>query len=94
MNNYIRNMNIPDTLDNKELIELFQNMQNGNPIARNIIIEHNLRLVWYLIEKEYKFTNYDKEDLASIGTIGLMKAVDAFDINKNIIFIKIKIMQN
>ena len=55
----------------------------GDIHARNILVEHNLRLVAHIIKKYYQ--NYGgQEDLVSIGTIGLIKAINTFDINKNI----------
>ena len=64
--------------------ELLQKMkQNGDLDARNELIEHNLRLVSHIIKKYY--SNYDEqEDLISIGTIGLIKAIDSFDVDKGI----------
>ena len=57
--------------------------QNGDLDARNELIEHNLRLVSHIIKKYY--SNYDEqEDLISIGTIGLIKAIDSFDVDKGI----------
>ena len=57
--------------------------QNGDLDTRNELIEHNLRLVSHIIKKYY--SNYDEqEDLISIGTIGLIKAIDSFDIDKGI----------
>ena len=55
----------------------------GDIKARNILVEHNLRLVAHIIKKYYQ--NYGgQEDLVSIGTIGLIKAINTFDVNKNI----------
>lgn len=55
----------------------------GDREARNILIERNLRLVAHIIKKYYQ--NYSgQDDLVSIGTIGLIKAIDTFDITKNI----------
>ena len=64
--------------------ELLQKMkQNSDLDARNELIEHNLRLVSHIIKKYY--SNYDEqEDLISIGTIGLIKAIDSFDVDKGI----------
>ena len=50
----------------------------GDLEARNVLIEHNLRLVAHIVKKYYALPG-DQEDLVSIGTIGLMKAVDTFD---------------
>ncbi|MEZ4357614.1 MAG: RNA polymerase sporulation sigma factor SigK [Eubacteriales bacterium] len=58
-------------------------MCRGDEDARNILIEHNLRLVAH-IAKKYDNLNIDNDDLISIGTIGLIKAVNTFDPNKKI----------
>lgn len=55
----------------------------GDKEARCVLIEHNLRLVAHIVKK-YATTSYDTEDLLSIGTIGLIKAIDSFDIDKGI----------
>lgn len=55
----------------------------GDTQARNILIEHNLRLVAHIIKKYYQNCG-GQDDLVSIGTIGLIKAINTFDINKNI----------
>ena len=55
----------------------------GNEEARNILIEHNLRLVVFLAKK-YENTKVDLEDLVSIGTIGLIKGVNTYKLDKNI----------
>lgn len=56
--------------------------ENGDIAARNILIEHNLRLVAHIIKKYYAGAR-DQEDLISIGTIGLIKAVNTFDYSKS-----------
>lgn len=55
----------------------------GDKNARNILVEHNLRLVAHIIKKYYQ-NDSAQDDLVSIGTIGLIKAINTFDINKNI----------
>ena len=55
--------------------------QRGDPEARNILIEHNLRLVAH-VAKKYQGCDEDPDDLISIGTIGLIKAVNTFDVDK------------
>ncbi len=55
----------------------------GDLQARCVLIEHNLRLVAHIVKK-YATTPYDTEDLLSIGTIGLIKAIDSFDTGKGI----------
>ena len=56
---------------------------NGDKNAKNILIEHNLRLVVFLAKK-YENTGLDLEDLVSIGTIGLIKGVNTYKLDKNI----------
>ena len=57
--------------------------KEGDIEARNILIEHNLRLVVFLAKK-YENTSIDLEDLVSIGTIGLIKGVNTYKLDKNI----------
>ena len=57
--------------------------KDGDINARNVLIEHNLRLVVFLAKK-FEGTGYDLEDLVSIGTIGLIKGINTYKIDKNI----------
>lgn len=68
----------PKPLSAAEEEECFRKMGEGDFAARNKLIEHNLRLVAHIIKKYYNVTT-DQEDLISIGTIGLIKAVSTFD---------------
>lgn len=63
--------------------ELLLAVREGDEIARSELIEHNLRLVVYLARR-FENTGIRLEDLISIGTIGLIKAVNTFDVEKNI----------
>ena len=81
---YIQNGNLfPEPLSPEEERKCIENMTNGNDEAKNILIERNLRLVAH-ISKKYSTTNIDQDDLISIGTIGLIKAINSFDNSKNI----------
>ena len=71
----------PKPLSADEEEECFKKMHEGDTAARNKLIEHNLRLVAHIIKKYYNVTT-DQEDLISIGTIGLIKAVSTFDYAK------------
>ena len=71
----------PKPLTAKEERAAFAAMRQGDTAARQRIIEHNLRLVAHIIKKHYGGAR-DPEDLVSIGTIGLIKAVDTFDSSK------------
>ena len=73
----------PEPLSSEEEKLCLENMKNGDEDSRNILIERNLRLVAH-ISKKYTTTNIDQDDLISIGTIGLIKAINSFDNNKNI----------
>ena len=57
--------------------------EQGDREARNVLIEHNLRLVAYLVKK-YSNSDYSIDDLISIGTIGLIKAVDTYRQGKGV----------
>jgi len=68
-------------LSEQEEKETFLKMKEGDKQAEEKLIKHNLRLVAH-ISKKYKNSNIETEDLISIGTIGLMKAIKTFDYNK------------
>ncbi len=71
--------NFPPPLSAKEEKHYFSLARKGDMSARNTLIEHNLRLVAHIVKKYY--SSYpDQDDLVSIGTIGLIKAIDTFDI--------------
>ena len=74
---------LPEKLSSNEELELVEKMKNGSEEAKNQLIERNLRLVVYTAQK-FTQTNTSVEDLISIGTIGLIKAVGSFNGNKNI----------
>lgn len=68
----------PPALSSEEEKHCFSLMKNGEEEARQKLILHNLRLVSHIVRKYYS-TNKNQEDLVSIGTIGLVKAVDTFN---------------
>lgn len=73
----------PMPLSKKEESLYLQRFKQGDIEARNKLVEHNLRLVAHIIKKYYSSTN-DQDDLVSIGTIGLIKAINTFDDDKGI----------
>jgi RNA polymerase sporulation-specific sigma factor len=73
----------PAPLSAKKETELLEKSRNGDEEARNQLIEHNLRLVAHIVKKYYA-TGAEQEDLISIGTIGLIKAVSTFKSDKKI----------
>ncbi len=81
---YIANNNLfPETLSQEEEKKYIKLMAEGNEEAKNILIEHNLRLVAHVCKK-YANSNVDQDDLISIGSIGLIKGINSFNVNKNI----------
>ena len=74
---------LPEPLSKEEEIKYVELFLEGDPKARDKLIEHNLRLVVFLAKK-YENTNIDLEDLVSIGTIGLIKGVNTYKLVKNI----------
>ena len=74
---------LPEPLTKEEEIYYVEQSMNGNLKARSKLIEHNLRLVVFL-SKKYENTKVDLEDLVSIGTIGLIKGVNTYKLDKNI----------
>ncbi len=75
---YITNNSFPQPLSRQEEKEYVQRMLAGDEDARNALTEHNLRLVAHIIKK-YDRAGEDLDDLISIGTIGLIKAIDTFN---------------
>ncbi len=71
----------PEPLSTEEETEALVRMNKGDDEARNLLIERNLRLVAHVCKK-YSNTNIDQDDLLSIGTIGLIKGINSFDIEK------------
>lgn len=70
-------------LKKEEELDLARRMSTGDKEARDKLIEHNLRLVVFLAKK-YENTGYELEDLVSIGTVGLIKGIDTYKVDKNI----------
>ena len=74
---------LPPPLTSKEETEILEKLANGDESVRQILVERNLRLVVY-IAKKFENTGAGLEDLISIGTIGLMKAINTFNTDKKI----------
>ncbi|HEY8496165.1 MAG TPA: RNA polymerase sporulation sigma factor SigK [Limnochordales bacterium] len=78
---YISNSVFPQPLSSGEEAKLLERMAAGDREARNILVERNLRLVAHIVKK-FDNTGEDADDLISIGTIGLIKAINTFDRSK------------
>ncbi len=74
---------LPPPLSKEDELKYLVRAKAGDEEARNLLIEHNLRLVVFLAKK-YENTTYDIEDLVSIGSIGLIKGINTYKIDKNI----------
>lgn len=66
-------------------LELIQRAQQGDEVAKNILVQENLGLVWSLVRR-FSNRGYDMEDLFQIGSIGLLKSIDKFDLSFNVKF--------
>lgn len=71
----------PKPLTASEEREYLERYKEGDQEARNVLIERNMRLVAHVVKK-YQYTDYDNEDLLSVGTIGLIKAVNTFNVDR------------
>lgn len=79
---YISGSNLfPEPLSSEEEKRCLEKLKQGDDEARNILIERNLRLVAH-VAKKYSNSNVDQDDLISIGTIGLIKGINSFDVDK------------
>lgn len=75
------NSSFPQPLSEEEEQKYLEMYRQGDDMAKNILIERNLRLVAHIVKK-YSNTGKDADDLISIGTIGLIKAIITFDMKK------------
>ncbi len=73
----------PNPLSKSEEDIYIKLLKNNDKDARSKLIEHNLRLVAHIVKK-YESSNYDNDDLISIGTIGLIKGIDSYDDSKGV----------
>nr|WP_142414625.1 RNA polymerase sporulation sigma factor SigK [Hathewaya massiliensis] len=71
----------PQPLDEKEEKYYLEKLSEGDQLSKNILVERNLRLVAHIVKK-YSSIGKDMDDLISIGTVGLIKAIDSFDTSK------------
>jgi RNA polymerase sporulation-specific sigma factor len=78
---YVKNNAFPQPLSESEEAKHLKQMAGGDLNSRNMLIEHNLRLVAHIVKK-FDNTGEDLEDLISIGTIGLIKAIESFSPDK------------
>ena len=73
----------PKPLNEEEERSYLTKLKEGDLLAKAILIERNLRLVAHIVKK-YSYPGKDVDDLISMGTVGLIKAIDSFDISKGV----------
>ena len=73
----------PEPLTNEEEAEYIKKMKLGDKEARNKLIEHNLRLVAHIVKK-FETSGNDIDDLIGIGTVGLIKGIDTYSLDKKV----------
>ncbi|SHE89404.1 sporulation sigma factor SigK [Clostridium fallax] len=75
------NATFPQPLNEKEEEMYLERLKDGDLEAKNVLVERNLRLVAHIVKK-YSFQNKEVDDLISIGTVGLIKAIDSYNQDK------------
>lgn len=78
---YVKNNAFPKPLSAEDEAKCLARFANGDMLARNQLIEHNLRLVAH-VAKKFETSTEDSDDLISIGTIGLIKAIESYKVGK------------
>ncbi|URZ06407.1 RNA polymerase sigma-28 factor [Clostridium felsineum] len=79
---YIGNgASFPQPLSESDEKYYLEKLKEGDPLAKNVLIERNLRLVAHIVKK-YSYSGKEVDDLISIGTIGLIKAIDSYNSSK------------
>jgi RNA polymerase sporulation-specific sigma factor len=78
---YVKNNAFPQPLSPEDESRYLKAYDNGDMDARRLLIEHNLRLVAHIVKK-FENTNVEQEDLISIGTVGLIKAIESYSNSK------------
>src|SRR5699024_7931169 len=81
----VKNNNRPEVLSNEQVREYIYKSQHGDKNARDLLVEKNVRLVWSVVQR-FMNRGYDPDDLFQIGSIGLIKAIDKFDLSYDVRF--------
>lgn len=83
---FVLNSDLPEPLSKKETRELFKQIKENDKYVKTKLAEHNIRLVIHEVMTKFNETNYDKKDLVAVGNIGLVKAINTYDLSKNVEF--------
>lgn len=81
-NAIMNGIKLPEVLSNEETNYYFKLFKEGDMCARDVLINHNIKLVIMIVQKYFSTTQYEFEELFSVGIIGLIKAIDSFDMDK------------
>lgn len=85
-NLFLDGYTIPKKLPKEEMYKLIAKMSQGDLNARQKLIEHNIRLVIHQVQGRFNTLDYDKRELVSIGILGLVKAIDTYNLSKKVEF--------
>ena len=83
---FIDSHKLPQSLPKEEVYKLIKEANKGAKEARDKLVTHNIRLVLYEVTNKFQNVDYDKKDLVSIGNIGLLKAINTYDLSKGFEF--------
>jgi RNA polymerase sporulation-specific sigma factor len=81
----VKQLNRSEALSDQQVKELILKSQQGNKEARDFLVEKNIRLVWSVVQR-FMNRGYDPDDLFQIGSIGLIKSIDKFDLSYDVKF--------
>ncbi|HLS07132.1 MAG TPA: sigma-70 family RNA polymerase sigma factor, partial [Bacillota bacterium] len=85
MDVHLENKRSKKQLTNEQVKKLILQSQQGSKTARDMLVERNVRLVWSVVQR-FLNRGYEPDDLFQIGCIGLMKAIDKFDLSYDVRF--------
>lgn len=77
---------LPNLLSNNEVLELIKKAKNGDIEARNKIIEHNIRLIVHIVNSKFNISENERDDYYQTGVFGVIRAIDKFDFDRNVMF--------
>lgn len=84
---FLNSRNLPEPLSKEEIFKLFEKYKNNQDrLCFEKLVEHNIRLVIYEVQHRFKFVDYDKKELVATGNVGLLKAIETYDVSKNVDF--------
>lgn len=82
---FIENSSLPNSLSKKKFEYLLNKTREGDRGSLEKLVLHNIRLVLFEVAKKYKNTDYDKKELVAVGNIDLLKALNTYDLSREIV---------